>query len=347
MNMRKALVSKNSKEADKKVLDRFGTYLRDPYTDENCEFKLDPIDPDGTIVGALQEFYKLKKQFCGLYLIGFARVLRHVNRGTDGNPRYQDLIVRTVNADTAVPAEEQLNMYTWSGFRTKFSTLLNALRRHHLSLAQKKIIECKKTNRNIPEWAEFPKNYDVWKNGEYGEVEANYRIIADWLFIHKNPDGTKAVKYLPSGSFMSGFRRLEETYLKKDKSPRDIIIYIIIRFIAIYPGRSGAEMRQWSRMNILIREVWMKLSIPKGWKNTKAGNKLKTYIKISSDDPLYAVVVEYLSLCPKSVESESRNIYENVPFFLRPKKKYIVKKNRVILRLLFAKLSTTFLLYSG
>ena len=183
---------------------------------------------------------------------------------------------------------------------------------------------CNEANRNIPEWAEHPKNYNIWKNGEYGEVEKNYRVIAEYLFIHKNGIGTKAAKYLPSGSFMSGFRRLEKTYLKPDRLPRDLVKYILIRLIAIYPGRSGAEMRQWDRRNVLIREIWMKLAIPKGWKNTKSGNRIKPYIKISNEDPLYHAMVEYLAASPKAVKANARVISDSVPLFLRPKKKFQV-----------------------
>ena len=199
------------------------------------------------------------------------------------------------------------------------------MRRSNLAAAQKKVKECNAKNRNIPHWAKHPKDYNIWKNGEYGEVEKIYRMIAEYVFVRKNGIGNKASKYLPSNLFMLGFRRLESEYLKKDKLPRDLLKYIILRIIAIYPGRSGVEMREWSRQNVLIRETWIRLSIPKTWKNTKSGNKMKPYIKISRDDPFHNAMIEYISLCPKSVKTNSRNIYASNPLFLRPKKKYAVK----------------------
>ena len=78
MTSRKALVSKNSQTSDDIMLSRFGKYIRDPYTDEKGDFKLEPIDEE-TEDAALVEFYQLNKQICGLYITGFLRILRPVN----------------------------------------------------------------------------------------------------------------------------------------------------------------------------------------------------------------------------------------------------------------------------
>ena len=146
------------------------------------------------------------------------------------------------------------------------------------------------------------------------------RTIAEYLFVNHNGTGTKAAKYLPSHLFMLGFRKLEPKYLTANKTPRDLTKYIYIRIVAFYPGRSGAEMRMWQRRDLFIRELWVRISIPKGWKNTKSNNKMKPYIKVSNKDPLYGAVVEYMKTVPKG----GAGIRDSQPLFLRPKKKWIV-----------------------
>ena len=324
MASRRALVAANSKSADEIMLNRFGAFIMEPHTDEKAEFKLDAIEAQSGDE-ALVDFYKHKKQICGLYIIAFVRVLRPVKKGADNKPLYQDIIIRTINKSTRVSDELQFKLYSYASFKSKFSVLLNALRRHNLSEAQKVIIQCNNASTDsIPEWAQSPMDFNVWKNGHYGEVEKNYRIISEYLFVHKNSAGTKVSQYLPSGLFMRAFRKLEDTYLTDDRTPRQLLKYILIRIIAIYPGRSGAEMRQWARSCVMIREVWLKLMIPKGWKNTKSGNKIKPFVKIGNSDPLYKAVVDFFAESPDGLKCAATNAKDEIPLFVRPKKAYKV-----------------------
>ena len=305
MSSRKVHVSKNTKTADEKMLTRFRNFIKKPYTDPLLDYTLDPINInqidndeakknfiDKPDTDPLILFYLLSRMLIGLVIIAFIRVLRPLQYDSNGNLQYQDIIYRTM--DNQNQDSKQLKLYSYSSYKSSFSVLLNALRRFGDNVVQSEIIKNYRNGTQLPNWAADPKDFMIWSNVKYGAVEAVYRRITDYLFKNSNKGGKKVSKYLPSRSFMDAFRELESRFLSGDYTPYDLQIYIVIRLSAIYPGRSGTEMGQWMKTHIIVRDYGLLISVPRGWKNTKHGHKIKSSIKIAADDPLVGAMQKFI-----------------------------------------------------
>ena len=294
MASRKIIISKNSKKSDDQLLRRFVRFLEEPYS-EKCGFQLQPT--------TLVNIFEMETSFVGMYLIAFIRILRPTHA-----PPNTDIIA--TNIEKKDPKNPPL--YSLKSYKSNVSILLNALRRLCAIWAQEVIEECHKKKVTVPAAAKSPHDFYPYKNGRYGNVEYYFQTITTFLHIHKNKVNSKVDKYLSFRHFMAAFRGLEIMYNPRTCSPQQLLIFIIVRLVALIPGRSGAEWSQWMLQHITIREVWLRINIPKTWKNTKSSNKTRPFIKIANDDSLYHAIKRMISLRPKNAPNQ---------LFLRPKKK--------------------------
>ena len=313
MSSRKVTVAKNTKDADQTMLNRVRDFCHNAYTDDALEFTLHDKLVIGDEDDILCALVKSALTLIGLFLIGFIRCLRPRVYDNEGNEMYQDILIRTINPATR--SDKQFELYSYGSFKSLVSILLNSLRRFACDMVQTQIQICHQKGMELPDWIKTPKTFNIYSNLDYGYVEKTYRDICDYLFLHKNNKEYKVQKYIPSTDFMMGFRQLSKLYLKDDASPYDLQLYVLIRISGIYVGRSGDEMRQWQTNNVMLRDTWIKLLIPKGWKNTKSSHQIKKSIKISSSDPICAALKKMINSRPKEA-----GLY----LFLRPLDKWKV-----------------------
>ena len=297
MSRRKVTVAKNTKESDETMLQRMRDFCNHPHTDDKLDFTLHDKLTIGADDDILCTLVKATMTLVGLFLIAFIRCLRPRVYDNNGNEKYQDIIIRTIDESTR--SNIQYALYSYGSFKSMVSILLNSLRRFASEMVQSEIQKCHEEQLEIPDWVRSPKTFNIYGNLEYGYVEKVYRDICDYLFVHKNKTGYKVQKYIPSTDFMMGFRRLSNMYLKQGASPYDVQLYVLIRISGIYVGRSGEEMKQWHTSHVLIRDKWTKLMIPKGWKNTKSSHQIKASIKISSTDPICGALKMMINCRPK------------------------------------------------
>ena len=282
MTSRKVRIAANSKRADDNILNRFRDFLKEPFVDSLLNIPLKPVDTDSD---PILEFITFACTLCGLFIIAFIRVLRPIVKGATQNiPKYADIIITNINNKSD---QSQLPLYTYSSYKSKVSTLLNALRRFTSEVVQAKIIKCHREEIPLPDWCSNAKTYQIFGNMDYGAVEQPYREIVEFLYQQQNVVGCKVSRYLPSRDFLSAFRELEANFYSDKRTPKDVNIYNYIRIITAYPGRSGQEMCEWMKGCVTIRPIWMRLNIPKGWKNTKEYHGIKPDIKVANDDVFY------------------------------------------------------------
>lgn len=327
MSARKVSVAKNTEDADDIMIKRFTDFIIEPFTDPLLGFTLEPIcatDPIDLLI-------QMVKVTVGLYLIAFIRVLRPVLSAAvlnEGGAKYQDIIIRNIDQETSLSEDKWFKLYSYASYRSKVSALLNGLRRKTADKVQQMIVMCHNTGGALPDWCTNVKTYHIWNNMEYGNVESVYRRITEWLFVQHNKSGLNVSRYLPSRDYMQCFRTLEKMFLHKNKTPLDLNVYCNMRMNAAYPGRSGEEQCKWMDSHVIIKDTWMLVRKPAGWKNTKSTHTFKGEIKVANDDPWYTAEKESKGLRPAGAKPNR---------FLRPLDKVKVCKLRLQCRLTFNK----------
>ena len=141
MSARKVSVAKNTEDADEIMVKRFTDFIIEPFTDPLLGFTLDSTratDPIDLLI-------KMVAVTVGLYLIAFIRVLRPVLIAAQlrkGGVKCQDIIIRNIDAETALSENNWLKSHSYASCRTKVSALLNGLRRKTAEKVQQMIVMC-------------------------------------------------------------------------------------------------------------------------------------------------------------------------------------------------------------